>query len=202
MDVLAHALWAGVLPVHRLGLRRRGVEHAVVPRGELHGDRHVGVVAAAVAPCGLTALQADRLASRSSARAWRTTVRAPVSASSAIAVATIRSGHAVPVPNTPSAASITARLPSTSLRVQIHTERMLASPLRNRYNSAATAAFTASAAKPTAPIVVASGGTPACAFHSAWPSTNTPKAPMQPALNSAALERAAAVMPSTARLIA
>jgi hypothetical protein len=34
--------------------------------------------------------------------------------------ATTTSGHSVPVPNTPAAASKTAKLPSTSLRVQIH----------------------------------------------------------------------------------
>jgi len=46
--------------------------------------------------------------------------------------ATITSGQPVPVPNTPTAASTTARLPSASLRAQIQTERMFASPLRKR----------------------------------------------------------------------
>ena len=44
--------------------------------------------------------------------------------------ATAVSGQPVPVPDTPSAASSTARLPRTSLRVQIHAERMFASPAR------------------------------------------------------------------------
>src|SRR5690554_4031604 len=48
----------------------------------------------------------------------------------AMMVATIRSGQALPVPNTPSAASSTARLPRASLRVQSHTLRMLLSPSR------------------------------------------------------------------------
>ena len=49
-----------------------------------------------------------------------------------ITPATTRSGQADPVPNTPRAASITARLPSASLREQIQTERMLASPSLKR----------------------------------------------------------------------
>ena len=48
------------------------------------------------------------------------------------------SGQAVPVPKTPSAANMTARLPSASLREQIHTDRMFASPVRKRYNIDAT----------------------------------------------------------------
>jgi lathosterol oxidase len=69
---------------------------------------------------------------RSSPRAWVSTVAAPHSANAAIAPATARSGQALPVPNTPSAASITAILPKASLREQIQTERMLASPVRYR----------------------------------------------------------------------
>jgi hypothetical protein len=56
--------------------------------------------------------------------------------------ATITSGHPVPVPKTPKAASSTAKFPSTSLRVQTHAERMLASPALNdqrRQNEAALA---------------------------------------------------------------
>jgi hypothetical protein len=45
-------------------------------------------------------------------------------------VATMRSGQAAPVPNTPAAAASTATLPIASLRDQIHTERMFASPIR------------------------------------------------------------------------
>jgi len=44
--------------------------------------------------------------------------------------ATMMSGHPVRVPNTPAAASKTVKLPSTSFRVQIHAERMFASPPR------------------------------------------------------------------------
>jgi hypothetical protein len=65
---------------------------------------------------------------RNSALACRITSAAPCMASAAMIAATIRSAHPVPVPKTPSAANRTARLPSTSLRVQIHAERILASP--------------------------------------------------------------------------
>ena len=67
---------------------------------------------------------------RSSLRDCRTTIHAPCSARPAMTAATMLSGHLVPVPNTPAAASKTARLPRTSLRVQIHAERMFASPRR------------------------------------------------------------------------
>src|SRR5688572_30796345 len=52
------------------------------------------------------------------------------SASDPMIAATARSGQRLPVPNTPSAASITAKLPMASLREHSHTERMLASPSR------------------------------------------------------------------------
>jgi hypothetical protein len=71
-----------------------------------------------------------------------------------------------------------------------------------RYSISATPPLTASAAKPTAPIVSASGGTPERTLQSAFPSTKTPKAPMHAALKRAALARVVSVMPSTARLIA
>ena len=64
-------------------------------------------------------------------------------------------GHPVPVPNTPSAANNTARFPSTSFRVQIQAERMLASPARYAQSKANEIAFAESAATPTAPIVTA-----------------------------------------------
>ena len=48
--------------------------------------------------------------------------------SPAMIAATIRSGHLVAVPHTPSAAIITATLPIASLREQSHTERTFASP--------------------------------------------------------------------------
>src|SRR6266849_5678694 len=61
---------------------------------------------------------------RSSPIEWRITKAAPCRASPAIMAATMISGHPVPVPNTPTAASRTARLPSTSFRLQIHADRM------------------------------------------------------------------------------
>jgi hypothetical protein len=45
--------------------------------------------------------------------------------------ATITSGQLVPVPKIPIAASSTAALPTASLREQIQTERMFASPVRH-----------------------------------------------------------------------
>ena len=44
--------------------------------------------------------------------------------------ATMISGQPVSVPNTPKAVASTARFASTSLREQIQTERMFASPMR------------------------------------------------------------------------
>ena len=46
----------------------------------------------------------------------------------AINAATVRSGHAVEVLHTPSAANITTTLPMASLREHSQTERTLASP--------------------------------------------------------------------------
>ena len=48
-------------------------------------------------------------------------------------VATITSGQPVPVPNTPLAARSTTRSPTASLREQIHTEGMFASPVPSRH---------------------------------------------------------------------
>ena len=45
---------------------------------------------------------------------------------------TRRTGQALPVPNTPNAAAMTAMLPIASLREQIQTDRMFASPVRKR----------------------------------------------------------------------
>ena len=69
-----------------------------------------------------------KLPNRNSALACRITSAAPCMASVAMIAATMMSGHPVPVPKTLSAASKTARMPSTSLRVQIHAERIMASP--------------------------------------------------------------------------
>jgi hypothetical protein len=59
-------------------------------------------------------------------------MKAPCNAKLAMIAATSTSGQPVPVPNTPRAASNTAKLPRTSLRVQIHADRILASPPRRR----------------------------------------------------------------------
>jgi hypothetical protein len=98
---------------------------------------------------------AGKLEICSSGRDWRRTTHAPCKASPAMIVATITSGQPVPVPSTPRAASNTARLPKTSLRVQIQAERMFASPPRNAHKSPNEAALAISAATPTAPIVAA-----------------------------------------------
>jgi hypothetical protein len=60
----------------------------------------------------------------------------------------------------PSAASRTVTLPRTSLRVQIHAECMLESPSRYAQSCTKEAALAASAVKPTAPMVKASGSVP------------------------------------------
>ena len=85
--------------------------------------------------------------SRNSPRDCRITVVAPCIASPAMIAATTTSGQPVPVPNTPAAANNTARLPSTSLRVQIHAERMLASPSRKAQSKPKDAALAASASE-------------------------------------------------------
>src|SRR3546814_6199313 len=72
----------------------------------------------------------DAARSRCSARACRMIWAAPHSDRPAITAATTTSGHPVPVPNTPSAANTTATFAIASLREQIQTDRMLASPLR------------------------------------------------------------------------
>jgi hypothetical protein len=46
--------------------------------------------------------------------------------------AKITSGQPVPMPNTPMVASSNAASPTASLREQIQTERMFASPVRKR----------------------------------------------------------------------
>ena len=56
----------------------------------------------------------------------------PANPSAAISAATRMSGQALFRPNTPPAARTTAMLPIASLREQIQTDRMFASPLRKR----------------------------------------------------------------------
>src|SRR3954469_9798639 len=68
------------------------------------------------------------LLGRYSAQACRRMCTEDVRNSPAINPATARSGHAVAVPHTPSAAIITTTLPIASLREHSHTERTLASP--------------------------------------------------------------------------
>src|SRR4029078_5446943 len=98
------------------------------------------------------------------------------------------------VPNTPKAARSTARLPSTSLRLQIQAERMFASPPRCDQSRPKDAAFATSAAIPTVPIVKALGSVPCAACHKAMPITQSPNTPIVAALASAAvgLERSGA----------
>src|SRR3546814_10931407 len=85
----------------------------------------------------------------------------PLTPSPARITATMMSGHAAPVPNTPSAAATTAILPIASLREQIHTERRLASPSRWRHRLSAQAKLATSASTPITPIVSALGSVPA-----------------------------------------
>ena len=118
-------------------------------------------------------------------------------ARAAITPATTRSGQLRPVPNTPSAASITATLLNASLRVHSHTPRMLASPSRQAYSSRATPTLAASASRPTEPMVSASGVMPCHAPQATRPITNTPKASMLAPLSSAALARHCSAMAST-----
>ena len=69
-----------------------------------------------------------RAALRRSSCACRMICSAELTNSPAIAPATITSGQPVPLPQTPSAATITATLPMASLREHSHTERTLESP--------------------------------------------------------------------------
>ena len=103
--------------------------------------------------------------------------------------ATIISGHLVPVPNTPTAASKTAKLPSTSLRVQIHADRMFASPPRYAQSRPNAAALAAQAATPTAPIVKALGKVPCAACQRTVAITHRPNKPIVAPLASAAMAR-------------
>src|SRR5215471_1696077 len=139
---------------------------------------------------------------RNSLRDCRTTIHAPCSARPAMIVATMTSGHPVPVPNTPAAASKTAKLPSTSLRVQIHAERMFASPPRWAQSRPNEAALAAKAAKPTAPMVKALGKVPCAACQRTVPITHRPTKPIVPPLARAAMARWRSAIPTTNRLIA
>ena len=103
--------------------------------------------------------------------------------------ATAMSGQPVPVPNTPSAASSTARLPSTSLRVQTQAERILESPSRYAHNRANDIALARSAATPTAPMVKASGTVSCQACQAVTPITHNPNRPMVEPLAKAAMAR-------------
>src|SRR6185437_4746743 len=93
-------------------------------RSEINPECEVG--------CHSAAKDSDGIGRPSSPRAWRTILRPPDRPRAPMIAATITSGHPVPVPNTPAAASITARFPMASLREQIQTERMFASPVRKR----------------------------------------------------------------------
>ena len=73
-------------------------------------------------------MRGPALAARNSASDWRTICTDDQRNRPAMMPATSRSGHFVAVPQTPSAASITATLPIASLREHSQTERTLASP--------------------------------------------------------------------------
>lgn len=78
------------------------------------------------------------------------------------------------MPNTPRAASITAILPTASLREQRQTERMFALPSRWAYRSNATPTFAARAKAPTMPIVTGCGPEPRKTRHAASAITAAP----------------------------
>ena len=114
---------------------------------------------------------------RSSPKDCWTTSHAPCRARLAMIAATITSGQPMPVPNTPAAASRAAKFPSTSLRVQIQAERILASPSRYAQSRPNDIALAARAAKPIAPIVYAFGNVPWSACHIAVPIIQNPNRP-------------------------
>jgi DNA invertase Pin-like site-specific DNA recombinase len=84
------------------------------------------VAYSAATPTGVTR------SARSSPHACTTICHPPHRPSPPMVAATITSGQPVPVPKTPIAANVTARLPAASLREQIQAERMFASPIRKR----------------------------------------------------------------------
>src|SRR6185437_9051249 len=100
--------------------------------------------------------------------------------------ATAASGQLCPVPNTPNAASKTARLPITSFRAQIHTDRIFESPSRKRLSMSATAPLAIIARIATAPMVSGGGTVPLSACQMAFAITHKPNAPMVVPLTSAA----------------
>src|SRR5271157_5773166 len=147
-------------------------------------------------------VSASAPADRSSGAALRTICHEPQSASDAIKAATNPSGQPRPVPNTPAAASKTARLPRASFRVQIHTERMLLSRCRYAVRSPRTVPLAMSAATPTTPITGASGTVPDATSRAVATTSQSPKTAIAPALASAAIARTRRVARSTNRLIA
>ncbi len=108
--------------------------HNLVAMQHVRGGNNYKRAARACAGYRMIRAEDDRpevqVPAASSPRACRNTSRLPQIASPAMIAATARSGQLRPVPNTPSAAPITARLPIASFREQIHTERILASPVR------------------------------------------------------------------------
>src|SRR3546814_2809511 len=100
---------------------------------------------------------AAHVASRRSALASRIIDHEDCRNRPAITAATARSGHAVPVQATSPAAPTTAALPMASLRLNSHTARTLASPVRCGISTSAAATLTANAMIPNSPISSASG---------------------------------------------
>ena len=74
--------------------------------------------------------------------------------------ATIKSGHRLPVPNTPTAAKITATLPIASLRLHSQTDCILESPSRKAYKTYAQMTLATKAKIPITPMVIGSGAIP------------------------------------------
>lgn len=129
------------------------------------------------------------------------TMRAPDKASSAITAATAKSGQLLLVPKTPTAASITATLPIASFRLQIHTERILASPSRCAESMSATPPFTSNARNATTPIVNGSGTAPLTKVNTVLAMTNTPYPVIVKPFTKAARKRQSRPIERTAREI-
>ena len=69
--------------------------------------------------------------------------------------ATIKSGHAVLVAQTPLAATTTARLPIASFQLQSQTERTFASPSRYFISKSTLTMLAVNASRPMAPMISA-----------------------------------------------
>ncbi len=118
----------------------------------------------------------------------------------AIAKAANRSGHAESSANTPDAASTTAILPMTSLRLHSQMERTLASPSRYFIRMRRQTILAANARKPIAPITAASGTPLTKTRQRVDPKTHIAKTANEMPLKIAALARQCAGLLITQRL--